>query len=511
MYYIFGDCTLDTERYEFQRAGASMPLRRKAFQLLVYLLARRERVISRDELLEHLWPDQVIGDAVLNSCLRTVRQALADSGQAPRYIQTLRGLGYYMIAAVEVYTAPPQRRDAPAAVTPTPACQANSERSASVPPAPAVQSCPACACGQSLEATFCTACGARLHQICPHCQGRVRLPTTLCRMCGQSLEATPASSPSASIWDAAPLAASARPTPIVFTEEYKQVTFLCGGLAGAREIAVQRGPEAMHELMQAFFMLAQDVVQRYEGTLTQFEADGFVGLFGAPMAHEDHARRAVLAALGLHQRLRASLAFRGQQQGNGPSIRIGLHTGSVVVGHLGSDPEQLYTAAGETSHLARHLQQLAGPGTMLISEATYRLVQGEVQAEAWEVHVRAASRPAMPVYTVRGLIQRRAGVPSRHMRLRRPFVGRERELALLHERLTHAKAACAAHRNAQSWRRQKSERSARSDRANQITERRVTASTARGAARPKIRGKSLDAAALAGTEWEVPAGARRAC
>jgi class 3 adenylate cyclase len=125
---------------------------------------------------------------------------------------------------------------------------------------------------------------------------------------------------------------------------------LCGALAEASALAGRLGPEAMYHLMRDVLALAQATVQRYGGSLLQVSGEGFVGLFGAPVAHEDHARRAVLAALELRQHLRVPAALRGQP--HGVAVRLGLHTGAVVVGPLQHDPQRPYTAAGDTLHLA---------------------------------------------------------------------------------------------------------------------------------------------------------------
>src|SRR5215467_9323671 len=119
--------------------------------------------------------------------------------------------------------------------------------------------------------------------------------------------------------------------------EHKQVTVLCGALAEAPALAVRLEPEAMYHLMREVLALVQDTVQHYEGMLLQVSGEGFVALFGAPVAQEDHARRAVLAALELCQRLHAPDAV--QSQVHGVTVRLGLHTGPVVVGHLAHDPQ----------------------------------------------------------------------------------------------------------------------------------------------------------------------------
>jgi class 3 adenylate cyclase/tetratricopeptide (TPR) repeat protein len=211
---------------------------------------------------------------------------------------------------------------------------------------------------------------------------------------------------------------------------------LCCALAEAPTLAARLGPEAMHYLMRDVLALAQDTVQRYEGTLTQVSGDGFLALFGAPVAQEDHARRGVLAALELCQRLRVPNAIRGQP--HGVAVGLGLHTGPVVVGPLAYEPQRPYTAAGDTLHLATRLQQQAAPDTLLVSAATYALVQDEVQGEACETSSLNGPSTLVPVYAIRGLLRRRAGVPRRGARPLSRFVGRTQELALLHERLEQA-------------------------------------------------------------------------
>ena len=101
MRYIFGDYVLDTQRHELHHAGEPMQLRRKVFQVLAYLLAHRDRVVPKQELLEHLWPDQFVGDEALKSCIKTLRQALGEQGRTPRFLRTLHGQGYRFVAAVE--------------------------------------------------------------------------------------------------------------------------------------------------------------------------------------------------------------------------------------------------------------------------------------------------------------------------------------------------------------------------------------------------------------------------
>src|SRR5213592_3420738 len=102
MRYIFDTYVLDTQRYELHGAGEPLKLRRKVFQVLAYLLAHRDRVVPKQELLEHLWPDQFVGDEALKSCLKALRQALGERGRTPHFVRTLHGQGYRFVAVVEV-------------------------------------------------------------------------------------------------------------------------------------------------------------------------------------------------------------------------------------------------------------------------------------------------------------------------------------------------------------------------------------------------------------------------
>ena len=225
------------------------------------------------------------------------------------------------------------------------------------------------------------------------------------------------------------------PTALALSGEYKQVT-ICGGLvAAASDLARHLGPEAMHQVMQMMFGVLQQVMEQYGGSLIEFSADGFLVLFGAPVAQEDHAPRAVLAALALHERLRESYADSGPLPGKTLTVGLGVHTGRVVVDRLGDDPQRLYTASGETTQVAIRLRQLAVPGTVLLSAATQHLVHEEMWSEpAGEIMLDGNQTP-IPVYRVRGVAQRRSGVIGHGVRMRSSFVGREQELTLLQERL----------------------------------------------------------------------------
>jgi class 3 adenylate cyclase len=173
----------------------------------------------------------------------------------------------------------------------------------------------------------------------------------------------------------------------------------------ATALAVDLGPEAMHRLMQACFATAQRVMPQNGGTLTLIAGNGFGALFGAPLAHDDHARRAVLAAVALQQ----ALQDRAAEMSPVVPLGIGVHTGPVVVGGLGEESHRLYTTVGETVDLASRLRQRAAPGSILLSAATQQLVQAEVHVEDGGMIGMAVGAAPLPVYRVRRIARRRSG------------------------------------------------------------------------------------------------------
>jgi class 3 adenylate cyclase/tetratricopeptide (TPR) repeat protein len=196
--------------------------------------------------------------------------------------------------------------------------------------------------------------------------------------------------------------------------ERKQVSVLFCDIVRSSALAAELGPEEFHLVIDRFSRVALAEVHRYEGTVNQFLGDGFMALFGAPIAHEDHARRAVLAALGI-------------AAGAKVTVRIGINSGLVVVGTIGDDLRVDYTAFGDTTVLAARLQAAAAPGAVLVSQRTADLVRGYFQlAEVAPVQVK--ERMVYPL-RVTGLGSRTARLDSGAELS--PFLGRDRELAEL--------------------------------------------------------------------------------
>jgi class 3 adenylate cyclase/tetratricopeptide (TPR) repeat protein len=153
--------------------------------------------------------------------------------------------------------------------------------------------------------------------------------------------------------------------------EKKLVTVMFCDIANSTQLASAVGAEAMHSLLEHFFELALAEVHRVEGTINQFLGDGFMALFGAPVSHEDHGRRALMAALQVRQRLRES----GSRPLRDLRVRIGVHTGLVVVGKIGDNLRRDYTAVGETTNLAARVQQRTSPGSICVTESAQRATQ----------------------------------------------------------------------------------------------------------------------------------------
>src|SRR6202171_1546417 len=151
--------------------------------------------------------------------------------------------------------------------------------------------------------------------------------------------------------------------------ERKQVTVLFADLKGSMELLADRDPEEARTLLDPVLEHMMEAVHRYEGTVNQVMGDGIMALFGAPLAHEDHALRACYAALRMQQVVQRHAEGARREHGVIVRIRVGLNSGEVVVRAIGSDLHMDYTAGGQTTHLAARMEQLAAPGTILLAPA----------------------------------------------------------------------------------------------------------------------------------------------
>jgi class 3 adenylate cyclase/tetratricopeptide (TPR) repeat protein len=307
---------------------------------------------------------------------------------------------------------------------------------------------------------FCGQCGAPLALACPGCGAESPPGFRFCGQCGASLAPSstgpvtaPAAVPpaSAAVPPAPAWAASAKAyTPRHLADkilssrsalegERRQVTVLFADVAGFTALAEKLDPEEVHRVINGCFELITAEVHRCEGTINQYTGDGVMALFGAPIAHEDSPRRAVQAALGIQRAMGPYAARLQGERGLTLAMRIGLNTGSVVVGRIGDDLRMDYTAVGDTTNLSARMQQRARPGSVQVTEATHKLiggffdtldlgavaVKGHEPVRAFEILRERGGRTRLEVADERGLST---------------FVGRDRELGVLLDRFADAAA-----------------------------------------------------------------------
>jgi class 3 adenylate cyclase/tetratricopeptide (TPR) repeat protein len=222
--------------------------------------------------------------------------------------------------------------------------------------------------------------------------------------------------------------------------ERKQVTVLFADVKGSMELLADRDPEEARKILDPVLERMMDAVHRYEGTVNQVMGDGIMALFGAPLAHEDHAVRACYAALKMQEAVKAYADEARRTSGLPPSIRVGLNSGEVVVRSIGSDLRMDYTAVGQTTHLAARMEQAALPGTIVITADTLKLAEGWVQvAPLGVVPVKGLTEP-VEVYEVTGAGSARTRLQAAAARGLTRFVGRDAEMDQLRHALELARA-----------------------------------------------------------------------
>jgi len=221
--------------------------------------------------------------------------------------------------------------------------------------------------------------------------------------------------------------------------ERRQLTVMFCDLVDSTVLSGQLDPEDLREVVRAYQATCTEVIQRFDGSIAQYLGDGLLVYFGYPQAHEDDAQRAVRAALGIIDTMRTLNTRLEQDKGIHLAVRLGIHTGLVVVGEMGGSGRQEQLALGETPNVAARIQGLAAPDTVAISEATARLIQGYFVCDDLGPHTLRGLAAPMQVYRVLG----ESGVQSRlevaSARGLTPLVGRDSEVTLLLERWEHVK------------------------------------------------------------------------
>ena len=309
--------------------------------------------------------------------------------------------------------------------------------------------CPSCGFDNPEGLKFCGECGTPVTAPCPRCGFANPPGFKYCGDCGASL--VPASRPSGPASLTAQPQPPSRYTPAYLAEkiltsktalegERKQVTVLFADLKSSMELLADRDPEEARQLLDPVLERMMDAVHHYEGTVNQVMGDGIMALFGAPIAHEDHAVRACYAALAMQAALRRYSDEVRRTHGLGVDFRVGLNSGEVVVRAIGNDLHMDYSAIGQTVHLAARMEQLAIPGSILLTPATLRLVEGLVQVNALgPIPVKGLTEP-VEVFELVGARAVRQRLQASIARGLTPLVGRQIELAALAQALERAGA-----------------------------------------------------------------------
>ncbi len=303
--------------------------------------------------------------------------------------------------------------------------------------------CPKCNAENVDQARFCMNCAAPLVVVCPQCGTELPPQARFCFRCAAPVTAPPAESAKEISFAALPRAIQ-RMVPKEYAErllaassravgQRRTVTILFSDVKGSTAMAEKLDPEDVAEVMNGVFDFLIPPIYHYEGTLVQLMGDAILAFFGAPIAHEDDPERACRAGLEITAEAAEYANKLKRERGiEGFNVRVGINTGLVVVGELGTDLRMAYTAMGDAINLAARMEQNAAPGTVLITEATHRLVAPLFDTEAvGPLQVKGKAEP-VAAYRVRaakpaaGKVRGIAGLES-------PLVGREAELAALRE------------------------------------------------------------------------------
>jgi DNA-binding winged helix-turn-helix (wHTH) protein len=331
MIHAFGEWELDIEGYELRYLGNPVRLNPKVFDVLTYLVLHRDRMISKQELMSHVWPDQLIGVSAVERCIMAARKAVGDSRDKQKVIKTFHRRGYQFVMPV-------------------------TERTTRASPSLA-------------DAVVTSPGSARSHH--PSEGDRAGSKKTKRSTLPES--------------------------PVQLHPERQQATVLSCSLVDAHELAESCTPEEKQVLLADLFECATRQVKGCGGLITQCMNDGFLALFGVTTPYENHALRAIKAALEL-QTLLSEETLNPELPAEPLAVRMGLHTGEVIGKRFGDDPRVIYMAVDNTMQFAANLQACADPGSVLVSGVTYGLVQEAVHAEVVGLIAGNENTPPVAAY-----------------------------------------------------------------------------------------------------------------
>jgi class 3 adenylate cyclase len=301
--------------------------------------------------------------------------------------------------------------------------------------------CSACQHENAEDSRFCGECGASIPRTmtCSGCGRANPAGQRFCNGCGCRVdERAEAQTADPRAYTPKHLAEKIRQSKSTLEGERKQVTVLFADVKGSMELAEQLDPEAWSAIMQRFFRILSEGVERFEGFVDKFTGDGIMALFGAPIAHEDHAQRACYAALHLRDTLKAYADALRIEHGLNFSVRMGLNSGEVVVGRIGDDLRMEYTAQGHTVGLAQRMETLAEPGKALLAAGTIDVVQGYFALRDLGAMIVKGVDAPVRVAELEGIGRMRTRLDRSRARGLSKFVGRDEEMGRLETALRRA-------------------------------------------------------------------------
>jgi class 3 adenylate cyclase/tetratricopeptide (TPR) repeat protein len=294
--------------------------------------------------------------------------------------------------------------------------------------------CPRCQHENRPQAKFCEECATPLARTCPQCGGQLSATAKFCSECAHPVDqpvVPPQRFASPQTYTPKHLAEKILTSKSALEGERKLVTVLFADLKGSMELLADRDPEEARKLLDPVLERMMEAVHHYEGTVNQVMGDGIMALFGAPLAHEDHAVRACYAALRMQESVKKYAGEVRRSHAAVVKIRVGLNSGEVVVRAIGSDLHMEYTAVGQTTHLAARMEQIADPGAIVITPDTLALAEGFVAVKPLgPVPVKGLAK-TVEVYEVTGAGPARTRLQAAARRGLTRFVGRDAELEQL--------------------------------------------------------------------------------
>jgi class 3 adenylate cyclase/tetratricopeptide (TPR) repeat protein len=303
-----------------------------------------------------------------------------------------------------------------------------------------VMICPECQNEIPEGSKFCPECGTKIDLTCPGCGKSIPPGSKYCLECGYSLypPASPEEIPKIDYqhpqsYTPKHLAEKILTTRSAIEGERKIVTVMFADVTGFTAISEKLDPEDVHAVMDGCFKILMDEIHRYEGTINQFTGDGVMALFGAPIAHEDHAQRACYAGLAIQHALTPYSQKLKENYGIDFKMRIGLNSGAVVVGTIGDDLRMDYTAQGDTANLASRMESSAEPGSVLATENTYRLSKAFFAFNPPESLRLKGKFEAVNAHKLIGTTGVKTRIAASTARGLTRFVGRNHELETLNE------------------------------------------------------------------------------